>query len=145
MQTLGRLYAQQGRYGESEPLFAQAVDILSHAAGEEQLETLAAKIELADLRILERRYGQAEGMLSQILPVMGKSFPDRWTRYNCQSLLGAALAGQKKFADVEPLLVSGYEGMQQRTATINFGNLRYLRRAAEEIAHLHETAGGSGR
>ena len=44
--------------------------------------------------------------------------PDSWNRYHCQSLLGASLAGQKKFAEAEPLLIAGYEGMVQREATI---------------------------
>ena len=33
-------------------------------------------------------------------------------------LLGVALLGQKKYADAEPLLLKGYEGMKQREKTI---------------------------
>ena len=35
-----------------------------------------------------------------------------------ESLLGGALLGQKKYADAEPLLLPGYEGMKQRETTI---------------------------
>jgi len=33
-------------------------------------------------------------------------------------MLGAALLGQKKYAEAEPLLIDGYEGMKQREQTI---------------------------
>jgi hypothetical protein len=33
-------------------------------------------------------------------------------------MLGGALLGQKKYADAEPLLLAGYEGMKQREQTI---------------------------
>ena len=34
------------------------------------------------------------------------------------SILGSSLAGQKKFTEAEPLLVSGYEGLRQREGTM---------------------------
>ena len=34
-------------------------------------------------------------------------------RYNCDSILGASLVGQKKFAEAEPLLLAGYDGLIQ--------------------------------
>ena len=33
-------------------------------------------------------------------------------------MLGGALLGQKKYAEAEPLLLAGYEGMKQREAKI---------------------------
>jgi len=44
--------------------------------------------------------------------------PDPWTTFNTQSLLGGALLGQKKYAEAEPLLLAGYEGMKQREKSI---------------------------
>ena len=35
-----------------------------------------------------------------------------------QSMLGGALFGQKKYAEAEPLLLKGYEGMKKREKTI---------------------------
>src|SRR5262249_21360682 len=39
-------------------------------------------------------------------------------RVPSKAQLGAALLGQKKYADAEPLLLAGYEGMKQREKTI---------------------------
>ncbi len=35
-----------------------------------------------------------------------------------RSMLGGALLGQKKFADAEPLLLAGYQGMKEREKTL---------------------------
>ena len=40
-----------------------------------------------------------------------KQQPDDWQRFRAESLLGASLTGQKKYAEAEPLLLEGYEGM----------------------------------
>ena len=44
--------------------------------------------------------------------------PDSWLTFNTQSLLDGALLGQKKYAEAEPLLLKGYEGMKTREKTI---------------------------
>jgi hypothetical protein len=62
------------------------------------------------------------------LPVTGEVFaeaepsrarqPDDWQRFRAESLLGASLAGQKKYAEAEPLLLEGYRGMLTRREQI---------------------------
>ncbi len=39
-------------------------------------------------------------------------------RLYVMSLLGASLAGQKKYADAEPLLLQSYQGLQQRQSSL---------------------------
>ena len=46
-----------------------------------------------------------------------KSQPDVWNTFTAKAMLGALL-GQKKYAEAEPLLLSGDEGMKQRAKTI---------------------------
>jgi hypothetical protein len=42
--------------------------------------------------------------------------PEDWQQGQMRSLLGAALLGQKRYAEAEPLLVSGYNGMKDAPA-----------------------------
>ena len=49
---------------------------------------------------------------------LGAKRPDDWSRFDTQSLLGDSLLGQKKYAEAEPLLLSGYEGLKAREARI---------------------------
>jgi hypothetical protein len=67
--------------------------------------------------------------------------PEAWHQYNCRSLLGASVAGQKNFSEAEPLLVSGYEGMRQRQATIPSGDRSALDEAGQGIVKLYQNWG----
>jgi hypothetical protein len=42
-----------------------------------------------------------------------------WDLYDRQSLLGASFMGQGKCAEAEPLLLSGYEGLQKQSSAIS--------------------------
>jgi hypothetical protein len=56
-------------------------------------------------------------------------------------MLGASMAGMKRFAEAEPLLLSGYEGILQQHATIPAESRRDLRDAAAQIVNLYEDWG----
>jgi hypothetical protein len=60
-----------------------------------------------------KAFADAEPLLREFLTICAKQEPDAWTTFNTMSLLGGALLGQKKYADAEPLLVKGYEGMKK--------------------------------
>jgi eukaryotic-like serine/threonine-protein kinase len=46
-------------------------------------------------------------------------------------VLGASLAGQKKYAEAEPLLIEGYQGMLARKDRIAVADRYYLDRSLE--------------
>ena len=56
-------------------------------------------------------------------------------------MLGGSLLGQKKFAEAEPLLLSGYEGMKQREARIpSAGKIRF-QETFQRLVQLYEATG----
>jgi hypothetical protein len=63
-------------------------------------------------------FPDAEALFRECLTIREKTQPDAWTTFNTISMLGGALSGQKKYADAEPLLLKGYEGMKKREKTI---------------------------
>ena len=67
--------------------------------------------------------------------------PELWTTFNTQSLLGGALLGQKKYADAEPLLLQGYEGMKQREAKIPVNSKVRLTEALDRLVQLYDATG----
>ena len=67
--------------------------------------------------------------------------PDVWTTFNTRSLLGGSLLGQGKYAEAEPLIVSGYEGMKAREAKIPAPSKPRLHQAAERVVRLYEAWG----
>jgi hypothetical protein len=64
--------------------------------------------------------------------------PDDWKTFNTQSLLGGVLLGQKKYAEAEPLLLAGYEGMEARQSTIPPQANPRLTEALERLVQLYE-------
>jgi hypothetical protein len=60
-----------------------------------------------------------------------------WQRFNCESLLGSSLAGQRQYDAAEPLLLSGYSGMAERRSTISALDRNYLARAGDAVVGLY--------
>ena len=80
---------------------------------------LAAALAAAGQALLEvKADADAEPLLRECLPILQKAEADAWTTFSIQSLLGAALLGQKKYVAAEPLLLQGYQGMKERAARI---------------------------
>ena len=52
-------------------------------------------------------------------------------------MLGETLLGQKKYADAEPLLLKGYEGMKKREKTIPKGGETRIPEALDRLIELY--------
>jgi hypothetical protein len=63
-------------------------------------------------------FAAADPLLRECLAILEKRQPDHWVTFNTRCLIGRALLGQTKYADAEPLLVNGYEGMKARETAI---------------------------
>ena len=84
---------------------------------------------------------EAEPHLRECLAIHGKSPPDVWSSFNTKSLLGGALLGQKKYADAEPLLLAGDEGLKPWAKTIPPPGQIRLPEAVERLVQLDEATG----
>ena len=87
------------------------------------------------------KYVEAAGTLRDALALYEKARPDLWERYDCESLLGATLAAQKRFSEAEPLLLSGYDGMMQRQATIPASSRTSVEQAGQGIVNFYQDWG----
>jgi eukaryotic-like serine/threonine-protein kinase len=84
-----------------------------------------------------RNYADAETVLREVLAAREKAVPTEWIRFNTGSLLGASLAGQRRFAEAEQLMVGGYEGMRQRLDSIPIYKRESLTGAGERLADFY--------
>jgi hypothetical protein len=96
---------------------------------------------LAYLYLTQGKYAQSEPLLRDALSRHQKTMTNTWDRYNCQSLLGASLAGQKKYAEAEPLLLGGYGGMLRREANTPAASRLKLKQAGKWIVQLYQDWG----
>jgi eukaryotic-like serine/threonine-protein kinase len=108
-------------------------------------DSAASAVELADQAedMLRRgRNERAAAVLAECVAILNKKQPDAWTTFRARSLLGVALMAQQKYAEAEPLLVQGYEGLKSREGQIR---LLYARQrvgeAGDRVVHLYEVWG----
>ena len=86
-------------------------------------------------------FAKSERMLRQCLTIREKNAPGGWWTLHTRSQLGRCLLGQTKFAEAEPLIVSGYEGMKAREAKIPPSGKPLLAEAAERVVKVYEAWG----
>ena len=80
---------------------------------------LALRLTIAGQSLLDAQaFAEAKLLFRESLTIREKTASEDWITFATKSLLGAALMGQKKYADAEPLLVAGYQGMKQREEAI---------------------------
>jgi tetratricopeptide (TPR) repeat protein len=92
---------------------------------------------LARNLLRQEHWSEAETALTECLAIRQSKQPDAWTTFNSQSLLGGALLGQKKYADAEPHLLSGYVGMKERERTIPPQGAIRLHEALDRLIELY--------
>jgi eukaryotic-like serine/threonine-protein kinase len=140
--NLGEAYEGLGKYDLARTYEAQALAGLRRVQSPEYPETLTAEADLALDDVSLGDCTQAEPLAREVLEKDKKVQPDDVERFFAESLLGACLTGEKKYAEAEPLLLEGYQGMVTRKARmLAVPDLRELDRAREWIVELYRASG----
>jgi tetratricopeptide (TPR) repeat protein len=139
------MYQQQRRYTLAETYAAQTLAGRRHALGPEHPDTIASTADLALAYQSQGKSAETEPLAREALELNRKKQPDNWQRFRAESLLGASLAGQKKYADAEPLLLEGYQGMLARKDRIGMPDWYHLERAREWLVQLYQAWGKPGK
>ena len=84
------------------------------------------------------RLAEAEAPLRECLSIREKRLPDDWLTFSARSALGENLMARKQYAEAEPLLISGYNGLREREARIPAANKPRLEKAAERLIRFYE-------
>jgi eukaryotic-like serine/threonine-protein kinase len=141
MLHVAQAYQRAGRLDEADPILRRQIEFARKRTDSLGQINVAHKIEYLCLNLLlQDRYVEAEKLAREALALYDKNHTtDReWRRPYVMSLLGGALVGRKKYADAEPLLLQGYEGMKQAETTI-VGQWRYrLTEAGERVIRYYE-------
>jgi hypothetical protein len=141
MNNLARAYQDAGRLSDALPLFEGALTRCRAKLGPDHPTKLRTMNNLAGAYLEARRWAEAESTARACLGLHQKKQPDDWWCYQTMSQLGAALAGQTKYAEAEPLIVQGYEGLKAREARIPASRKPSLTEAAARVVRLYEAWG----
>jgi tetratricopeptide (TPR) repeat protein len=142
MQKLGQAYQKAVRLADSQRVLEETVNLYktNHI-----FETPDAAIALARLGltlIREGKFEEAESQVRQATAIFTKFPISFWPSYS-QSILGEALAGQKKYGDAEPLLLQGYRGMKEMENQIAGNRAQLLMDAAQQLVGLYTAWGNA--
>ena len=89
----------------------------------------------------QKNSAEAEPFARGCPAIRAKNKPDGWTTLFTRFTLGTALVGQKKYADAEPFLVQGYEGLKQRVAKMPPADKDELTIALKRLVQLYDSCG----
>jgi serine/threonine protein kinase len=117
MNNLGYAYQLAGRLADAVILHKETLKRRQAKLGPKHPATLQSMNNLARA-YLAVQGGEAETLLRQALAIRQDKLPDDWATFDTRSLLGGILLDRKDYAEAEPLLVSGYEGLAARAAKI---------------------------
>jgi serine/threonine protein kinase/tetratricopeptide (TPR) repeat protein len=138
---LAAAFDAAGQFARAEPLYRSALEHDRKQFGPNDPRTAAAMAAAGRNLLMLEKWSDAEPVLRECLAIREKFQPDGWPTFNVRSLLGGSLLGQKKYAEAEPLLLSGYEGLKAREAQIAAPGRPRLPEAGERLVKLYEAWG----
>ena len=107
----------------------------SQPAGSVELAQDLARVSFALLQV--ERWAEAETLLREILTIREAKLAGAWQPEVSRAQLGSALLGQRRFAEAEPLLVAGAEGLLQRVETMPASARFRVREAVARAVDLY--------
>ena len=144
LSNMAAMYMGQGQYALAEAHEAEALAGRRLTLGSEHPETMTWAADLALYLLAQGKFRESERLSREVLAFNLKDQPDDWQRFRAESLLGASLAGLKKYAEAEPLLLAGHRGMVERQGRMGWmgvANRHYMDRAREWIVELYQAWG----
>ncbi|MFK7820096.1 MAG: tetratricopeptide repeat protein, partial [Planctomycetaceae bacterium] len=134
-------YAQAGQKTDATKLAAELLQTARPQVPPDSTQLTRLLVRYGQMLLKVEAFAEAEPILRECLVIREKSLPDSWLTANSKSLVGATLLGQEKYDEAEPLLLTGYEEMQQRKATMKPANKVRLIEALERLVQLYEATG----
>jgi tetratricopeptide (TPR) repeat protein/predicted Ser/Thr protein kinase len=132
------MYQRQGKYRVAETHAAETLAGRRRALGSENADTMASAADLALAYQSQEKFALSEPLAREAFEFFHKKQPDDWQGFRAESLLGGSLAGQKKYAEAEPLLLDGYRGMAERKDRIGAPNWFHVDGAHGWVVQLYQ-------
>jgi tetratricopeptide (TPR) repeat protein len=140
-QSLWGAYNGAGQPERAEPMYRQTVEEVRRQFGKDHLRTADALGNCGQFLLILGQPAQAEPVLRDCLAIRRAKDPGGWQTYDAAELLGEALLRQRKFAEAEPLLIEGYEGLKQRQNNVHPNRKWRVTNALYQVVTLYEQWG----
>jgi tetratricopeptide (TPR) repeat protein len=143
LSALGWAYLQQGDVAQADTLCDLAWQAVRRNPAFNPVGSPQIIASLGAVRLVQQNYAEAGTLLREALRLTEKHDLDAGYRLYVMNLLGASLAGQKNYADAEPLLLESCQGLQQRQASLPpyLNAPRRITEALERLVQLYDAWG----
>jgi len=141
--NLGLVHIETERWDEAIRVLDEVVRLRKAVSGPGHVQTLMSLNALVKAHLGARHWAEAEASAREALALHAKAMPDDWLHYYAMGQLGLAMLEQKKYAEAEPMLVGGYEGLKAREAKISVPARKHIATAASRIVRLYQEWGKS--
>ena len=152
MNNLGYSLARCRNFTEAEPMLKDTIerelraldkgkDLPPQERTNLEMLLLQTRTNLGEMYQLQRNGKAAEDLLRKCVAEREKKEPKSFRLASTQSMLGRALAEEKKFAEAESLLLSGYKGLKDNANSTPVWGKYYLPDTLEWLAQLYEDWG----
>lgn len=144
MMDLAGIYGEGGKGEEAVRMVEKQLSVLRSTlpGGSPQLASQLARAGLSLLQL--GAFAEAEPVIRECFEIREGQLPDSWLTFSTKSMLGAALLGQEKLGEAEPLLVEGYDGIKEVEDTIPPQGQPRIGEALERLIKLYETRNEEG-
>ncbi len=141
LETAISIHERLGQPTSVEPLRRELAAFWKVNAGAESPQYSKELASLGMFLLQQDKPADAESILREAMLVDEATRADDWTTFNTKSLLGFSLLGQQNYTEAEPLLLSGYEGLNRREKKIPRESKVRLREALQRIVQLYDEWG----
>jgi eukaryotic-like serine/threonine-protein kinase len=138
LNSLAQAEEWRGRLADAQSLLEESLRVAEPQLGRDHPRVLGVAVNLARVRIARGDAASTESSLRAALSAREKLYPPGdWRISQTQSLLGAALAAQHRYAEAEPLMIAADRGLkpvpgiQVRERDANRARLAILRQSSQ--------------
>jgi eukaryotic-like serine/threonine-protein kinase len=129
------------QFGAAEAWRRKWVRVVKARAGPDSLLYAGELGALGANLIRQEKWADAEQCLREAVAILEKKASASLAKFNVKSLLGSVLLEQKRYAQAEPLLVEGYEGIKARESQIGAADQYRVVESGDEVIRLYDRWG----
>lgn len=111
LNNLAALLQGRGDARAAEPLYREALSIVQHNPGGNDIERGVYLRGLASVLLDQSKVAEAEPLAREALATFREAKAPSWRIADAESVLGGCLAARRRFEEAEPLLVGAYEAL----------------------------------
>jgi serine/threonine protein kinase/Flp pilus assembly protein TadD len=112
------VYLARNKLDKAEQMLAEVRKETADKLGKDHLNVSVMLAYSGMVYLKQNKFAESEAAARECLEIRENKAKGTWLVFSSKSLLGAALAGQMKYVEAEPLLLDGYEGMKQRAKDV---------------------------